>query len=257
MLPPRGYVELVADAKVVKAMATDPVASAPSGEVSRLNSANALTLLRLLLVPAFVALFFAGGSQSPGWLFAAAGVFVLAAITDRIDGELARRWNLETDFGKVADPIADKALTGAALVSLSIVGALAWWMTAAILVREWGITLLRLLIIRHGIIPASHGGKIKTTLQVVAITVYVVPYAVLPYGHVLATARIWLMVAAVVVTLGTGLEYVVQAVRMRRASLQAEERAGRGPRPEGHPDTSGRPQQGERDGGHRATGNGR
>lgn len=207
-------------------MAMEPVAGASSGGVSRLNSANALTLLRLLLVPAFVALFFGGSGASAALLFAAAGVFVLAAVTDRIDGELARRWGQETDFGAVADPIADKALTGAALVSLSMVGDLAWWVTAAILARELGITALRMLVIRHGIIPASHGGKIKTTLQVAAITLYVLPYAAMPYAEVLAVARGWLMGAAVVVTLATGLDYVLRALRLRQRARRDETYGG-------------------------------
>lgn len=204
-------------------MATERVASASPADVSRLNPANALTLARLLLVPAFVTLLFAGGS-SPGWLFAAAGLFVLAAVTDRVDGELARRWGQETDFGKIADPIADKALIGAALVSLSVLGQLAWWVTAVILAREVGITLLRLSVIRHRIIPASRGGKIKTTLQVVAITAYLLPVAAVPYSHVLAVARGWLMVAAVVVTVATGLDYLVRALLPRRAPHSGQQR---------------------------------
>lgn len=192
-------------------MALDPVAASGAGHASKLNSANALTLLRLLLVPAFVALLFASGGETPSLQLAAAGVFLVAALTDRIDGELARRRGLVTDFGKVADPIADKALTGAALISLSVLGELAWWITAAILARELGITLLRVLVIRYGVIPASRGGKIKTTLQVVAILGYL-----LPLDGLLATARVWVMIAAVAVTLATALDYIIQAVRLRR-----------------------------------------
>lgn len=202
-------------------MATEPAGSASAGDASRFNTANALTLLRLLLVPAFVTLFFAGHGRVPAWLFAAAGVFVLAALTDRVDGELARRWGQETDFGAVADPIADKALTGAALMSLSLVGELGWWLTAAILGRELAITLLRMLVIRHGIIPASHGGKIKTALQVAAITLYLLPHLALPYGNVLAAVRVWVMVAAASVTLATGLDYLVRALRLRQAAALA------------------------------------
>lgn len=193
-------------------MALDPVAPSSSGRASAFNSANALTLLRLLLVPAFVALLFLSGGEVPSLQLGAAGVFLVAAITDRIDGELARRRGLVTEFGKVADPIADKALTGAALVSLSMLGDLAWWMTIAILVRELGITLLRFLVIRYGVIPASRGGKLKTTLQVVAILGYLLPL------DFLATVRMWVMIAAVAVTLATALDYVVQAVRLRRSS---------------------------------------
>lgn len=207
-------------------MTTNPAAGVSSRGASWFNSANALTLLRLLLVPAFVALFFGGGHDS-AWLFSAAGVFLLAAVTDRIDGELARRRGVVTDFGKVVDPIADKALIGAALVSLSITGELSWWMTAAILSREFGVTLLRFLVLRHGVIPASHGGKVKTVLQVVAILVYLVPHGALPYGGVLAEAQLWVMAAAVAVTVATGLDYLVRGLRLRRiARRRPPERAG-------------------------------
>lgn len=196
-------------------MTTNPAAGVSSRGASWFNSANALTLLRLLLVPAFVALFF-GGGHDPAWLFSAAGVFLLAAVTDRIDGELARRRGVVTDFGKVVDPIADKALIGAALVSLSITGELSWWMTVAILSREFGVTLLRFLVLRHGVIPASHGGKVKTVLQVVAILVYLLPHGALPYGGVLTEAQLWVMAAAVAVTVATGLDYLVRGLRLRR-----------------------------------------
>lgn len=199
-------------------MATNPVARVASRDASRLNSANALTLLRLLLVPAFVALFFAGGGEAAAWLFAAAGVFLLAAVTDRIDGELARRRGVVTDFGKVVDPIADKALIGAALASLSVSGELGWWVTAAILSRELGVTLLRFLVLRHGIMPASHGGKVKTALQVMAILIYLLPLAALPHGDVLAAVQPWIMGAAVTVTVATGLDYLVRGLRLRRVS---------------------------------------
>ncbi|WP_046471263.1 CDP-diacylglycerol--glycerol-3-phosphate 3-phosphatidyltransferase [Allosalinactinospora lopnorensis] len=174
------------------------------------NIANILTVSRLIMVPLFVVFMFL---DHPGWRFAAFAVFVLAAITDHVDGELARRRNLVTDFGKVADPIADKALTGAALVVLSLLGELWWWVTIAILVREWGITALRFAVIKYGVIPASRGGKLKTVLQIVAISVYLFP---LPDPlHFIAHA---LMAAALAVTLWTGADYVVQALRLRRSS---------------------------------------
>lgn len=214
-----------------EAMATNPVAGVPSRDASWLNSANALTLLRLLLVPAFVTLFFASGGGAAGWLFAAAGVFLLAAVTDRVDGELARRRGVVTDFGKVVDPIADKALIGAALVSLSVTGELAWWMTAAVLSRELGVTLLRFLVLRHGVMPASHGGKVKTVLQVVAILVYLLPHGALPYGGVPAAAQVWVMGAAVAVTVATGLDYLARGLRLRRISnRRAARREARGGR---------------------------
>ncbi|MBB6170778.1 CDP-diacylglycerol--glycerol-3-phosphate 3-phosphatidyltransferase [Nocardiopsis mwathae] len=178
------------------------------------NIANVLTMSRLVMVPLFVVFMFL---EHPAWRVAALGVFVLAAVTDRIDGELARRRNLVTDFGKVADPIADKALTGAALVVLSLLGELWWWVTIAILVREWGITLLRFAVIRYGVIPASRGGKLKTVLQIVAITAYLIPMPGWMPEPLLYVPAV-LMGAALVVTLWTGVDYVVQAVRLRRAA---------------------------------------
>ncbi|GAA2835241.1 CDP-diacylglycerol--glycerol-3-phosphate 3-phosphatidyltransferase [Crossiella cryophila] len=175
-----------------------------------LNIANLLTISRLVLVPVFVVALFAGGGHEAGWRWVAWGIFALAAITDRIDGVLARKHGLVTDFGKIADPIADKTLTGAALIGLSVLGDLPWWVTIVILARELGITVLRFWVIRFGVIPASRGGKAKTLAQVVAIGLYVLP---LPeaFGPLL-----WIMMGlALVLTVGTAVDYVVQAVRLR------------------------------------------
>jgi CDP-diacylglycerol--glycerol-3-phosphate 3-phosphatidyltransferase len=179
-----------------------------------MNVANALTMLRLVLVPVFVLLLLVGGT---GWRIAAFAVFLIASVTDLLDGRIARQRGLITDFGKIADPIADKALTGAALVTLSAQGALAWWVTAVILAREVGVTGLRFWVIRHGVIAASRGGKIKTLLQVLAIALYVLPG---PPGVV----RTVVMGLAVVVTLVTGADYAVRAVRLRRRSMSAAAR---------------------------------
>ncbi len=171
------------------------------------NLPNGLTLLRLALVPVFVVLLVDGGTGSR---IASFIVFGVASITDLLDGELARRGGKITDFGKIADPIADKALTGSALVTLSVLGELSWWVTAIIMVREIGVTLLRFWVIRYGVIAASRGGKIKTVLQIIAIGLYILPADMGP-------ARTAVMLAAVVVTLATGADYVVRAVRLRRA----------------------------------------
>jgi CDP-diacylglycerol--glycerol-3-phosphate 3-phosphatidyltransferase len=176
-----------------------------------LNVANALTVLRLVLVPVFVVLLVAGGT---GGRIAAFAVFLIASVTDLLDGRIARRRGLITDFGKIADPIADKALTGAALVTLSVQGELAWWVTAVILARELGVTALRFWVIRHGVIAASRGGKIKTLLQVLAIALYVLPG---PPGIVRAVV----MGLALVVTVVTGADYAVRAVRLRRSTSGA------------------------------------
>ncbi|MEV0722524.1 CDP-diacylglycerol--glycerol-3-phosphate 3-phosphatidyltransferase [Micromonospora purpureochromogenes] len=191
---------------------TGATESAPVvARVPVLNAANALTALRLVLVPVFAASVIVSGTTHAGWQMAACLIFVVASATDLVDGWIARRFKLVTSVGKVADPIADKALTGAALVLLSFYDRLPWWVTAVILVREWGVTALRFWVIRRGVIAASRGGKIKTALQILAITWYLWP---LPAG--LAAVGPWIMAAAVVVTVVTGFDYVAQALRLRR-----------------------------------------
>lgn len=191
-------------------MGTAQNAAAPGSPSPRLvNVANALTIARILLVPVFVACLVAGGT---GWRLTALAVFAVASVTDLVDGRLARSRGLVTDFGKIADPIADKALTGAALISLSALGELPDWVTALILVREVGVTLLRFAVIRRGVIAASPGGKLKTLLQVAAICLYVLPASLSPP----AVVKEVVMAAAVVVTLVTGADYVVRAVRLYR-----------------------------------------
>jgi CDP-diacylglycerol--glycerol-3-phosphate 3-phosphatidyltransferase len=181
-----------------------------------LNIANLLTLLRLLLVPVFVLLLFADGGHSSGWRIGAFIAFAVACVTDLVDGDLARRRNLVTEIGKIADPIADKALIGAALIGLSVLGDLPWWVTGLVLLRELGITVLRFIVIRHGVIPASRGGKAKTLVQNVAIGLYV-----LPLTGWLATARFWVMGVALTLTVVTGVDYVSKAVTLRRTSERA------------------------------------
>ncbi|MGK4580897.1 CDP-diacylglycerol--glycerol-3-phosphate 3-phosphatidyltransferase [Kitasatospora sp. HPMI-4] len=185
------------------------------------NIANVLTMVRLLLVPVFVALLFAAGGHDPKWRSVAWASFAVAMITDLFDGELARRKGLVTDFGKIADPIADKAIMGSALIGLSVLGDLYWWVTVVILARELGITLLRFWVIRYGVIPASRGGKLKTLTQGIAVGMYV-----LVLTGWLATGRAVLMGLAVVLTVGTGIDYIGQAIRLRREGM-ARERAER------------------------------
>ncbi|HEU5333762.1 MAG TPA: CDP-diacylglycerol--glycerol-3-phosphate 3-phosphatidyltransferase [Actinocrinis sp.] len=192
--------------------------SAPAAPVGLWNIANILTVSRLLLVPVFAALLLHDGGRDTGWRLAAALVFMIATFTDRLDGELARKRGLITDFGKIADPIADKALMGTALVSLSALGELWWWVTVVILVRELGITLLRFWVIRYGVIAASRGGKLKTLLQALAIWISVLPLAAVPGGAWLSWIGSVIMGAALVVTVVTGADYVVKAVRLRRGA---------------------------------------
>src|SRR3954465_6771813 len=194
----------------------DPMTAPVTAPVSNLNIANQLTILRLLLVPVFAFLLLWDDGDSKAWRIAAAIVFAVASWTDRIDGQLARSRGLITSFGKLADPIADKALTGTAFIGLSILGELPWWVTAIVIVRETFVTLLRFWVIRHGVIPASRGGKLKTALQSLAIGLYV-----LPLSGWLGTARAIVMAAAVIVTVVTGVDYIARALRLRQTSDRA------------------------------------
>ena len=186
--------------------AASPASASPAAP-GVLNVANALTVLRLVLVPVFVYFLVEGGTGDRALAFVA---FAVASVTDLLDGELARRRGLITDFGKIADPIADKALTGSALITLSALGELAWWVTCVIVVRELAVTGLRFWVIRHGVIAASRGGKLKTMLQIIAISLYVLPW------HVTLIREI-VMGAALVVTVVTGVDYTARAIRLRRA----------------------------------------
>ncbi len=196
------------------------IAAAAVNQASVWNIANLLTMLRLVLVPAFVALMLADGGYDPAWRSVAWAAFAIAMITDLFDGHLARTYNLVTDFGKIADPIADKAIMGAALICLSGLGDLPWWVTGVILGRELGITLLRFIVIRYGVIPASRGGKLKTLTQGVAVGMYI-----LALTGWLATLRFWVMAVAVVLTVVTGLDYVRQAIVLRRRGIAEREAA--------------------------------
>jgi CDP-diacylglycerol--glycerol-3-phosphate 3-phosphatidyltransferase len=179
-------------------------------EVGLWNVANVLTGVRIVLVPLFVACLLAGGTT---WRLVALATFCVASLTDLLDGRLARSRGLVTDFGKIADPVADKALTGSALICLSALSELPWWVTGVIMFRELGVTALRYWVIRRGVIAASRGGKAKTLLQVIAICLYVLPGALSPPSIV----RELFMAAAVVVTVVTGVDYVLQAVRLHRS----------------------------------------
>lgn len=176
----------------------------PVNDVPNLNVPNLLTIVRLILVPVFgYFLLIAEQTDRNQWI--SAGIFLIAALTDFVDGLWARKFGLITNFGKIADPIADKALIGTALVGLSIVGDIAWWVTAVILIREIGITLLRFWVIRRSVIPASAGGKVKTVSQIVAIVAYLVPVA----GIVTSVANVALGIA-LALTVFTGVDYLAK-----------------------------------------------
>ncbi|TSI16109.1 CDP-diacylglycerol--glycerol-3-phosphate 3-phosphatidyltransferase [Brevibacterium aurantiacum] len=192
-------------------------------EPSPWNVPNALTVLRILLVPVFLVLLLADGGQDMTMRWWALVVFLLAMATDKIDGDLARKYNLITNFGKIADPIADKSLMAAALIGLAAIAEIPWWVPIIILVRELGITVLRFFMIRIAVMPASRGGKIKTVLQTVAIGLFLLlrPTAqIVPEGATFALLILaWLiMVAAIVVTVVTGIDYCLQAAKLAKES---------------------------------------
>lgn len=194
--------------------------SNPAPTPSNLNGPNVLTVLRIVMVPLLGWMLF-GHPDDAAWRLGATAVFVLAMATDFVDGYWARSRNLVTSFGKLMDPIADKALTGMAFIGLSIIGELSWWVTGLILLREWGITVMRFFILKYGVMAANRGGKLKTVMQSAALFLYLLPLAHpsmgWSLGSVLEVASWAIMGIAFVLTIITGLDYVREAMRMRRA----------------------------------------
>jgi CDP-diacylglycerol--glycerol-3-phosphate 3-phosphatidyltransferase len=190
----------------------------PAAPPSNYNIANALTVLRIVGVPVFGWLLLTQGGEDVGFRLWAFVAFILLMITDRIDGDIARSRGLVTNFGKLADPIADKALTGMAFVGLSIIGVLWWWVTIVLLVREWGITLMRFVVRKYGVMPASQGGRVKTATQAVAIGGYLLPLEIWDntFSHWLRWATHITMGLALAITLLTAVQYVRDAIVMRR-----------------------------------------
>ncbi|MGN7703049.1 CDP-diacylglycerol--glycerol-3-phosphate 3-phosphatidyltransferase [Cellulosimicrobium sp. 22601] len=194
------------------------------------NSANLVTMARILLVPFFAWALLVDGGESVTWRLVATGIFVLAATSDRLDGYLARRYDLVTDLGKLLDPIADKLLVGTALVLLAWpLGVLPWWVPVVVLARELGVTLLRFAVLKYAVMPASRGGKLKTVLQTVAITLFLLPLAHLPAW--IGVVAWVVLAAAILVTVVTGVEYAYQGWRLRRDAIRAARLAERGATP--------------------------
>ena len=190
---------------------------------SNWNLPNALTTLRIVMVPFFGYALLHDGGDSITWRLVAFGLFVAAMITDKIDGDIARARNLVTDFGKIADPIADKAITGMAFIGLSIVGDIWWWVTILVLAREWSVTLLRLSILSDVVMPASQLGKIKTTLQAVALSGLCLPLRQVDgsldlVGEILFYLSQVLLAGAVAMTLWSGFEFYRDVLRQRRGT---------------------------------------
>ena len=185
---------------------------------SNWNVPNIITVVRILLAPLFFVMMLVagpGGADDPGLRWAAAVLFILAIATDGIDGHIARKYDLVTDLGKLLDPIADKVLTGAALVGLSILGELPWWVTIVILVREIGITVWRFVQLSDRVIPASRGGKLKTLVQSIAISLALLPFPAL-LGDWVNWVNAVFMALALILTVVTGVDYLVQAWRLNR-----------------------------------------
>ena len=168
-------------------------------QVSNWNLPNLLTSLRILFIPVFAWLVIAGHEW---WAF---GLFAALMLTDKLDGDIARARGLITNFGKIADPIADKALMTTALVCLNIIGVLPVWITVVILIREFGITIWRMVLLRRGkVVPASKGGKLKAVWQSLAVGLYLWP---LPEWMNVPTFLVMLL--AGVVTVVTGVQYLI------------------------------------------------
>jgi len=192
------------------------------------NVPNLLTLLRFLLIPVFWYLLMYDGGDNAATRVAATVVFVFASFTDWLDGYLARRQGLVTTFGKIADPLADKALTGVALIGLSVLGELWWWVTLLVISREVAVTVIRFVVLKHGVIPASRGGKAKTLFQMTGIVMFLLP--ITPDMVLLWWLRNLVMAVAVVLTALTGIDYVDKAYRTRsdsKAEKSARARARR------------------------------
>ena len=197
-----------------------PPASGQTASASNWNVPNVLTGLRIVLVPVFGFALLHDGGESIGWRILATTVFAVAMVTDKIDGDIARSRGLVTNFGKIADPIADKAMTGMAFVGLSIVGDVWWWVTIVVLLREWSVTLLRLSILKRVVVAAAQSGKVKTTLQAVALTWLSLPLRQVDgWLHHVGVVVFYLsqatLAVAVAMTLWSGYEFFRDVWRQR------------------------------------------
>ncbi len=201
-------------------------ATEPETKVNNWNVPNALTTLRIVMVPFFAWALLHEGGESLGWRLVAFVIFTAAMITDKIDGDIARKHNLVTNFGKIADPIADKALTGMAFIGLSIIGELWWWVTVVVLLREWSVTILRLSVMKHVVLAANRSGKVKTVLQTIALCGFILPLLLLDgdldvVGQVLWYLAAAVMTVAVAMTLWSGWEFVRDARAQHREATRA------------------------------------
>ncbi|MCL2482384.1 MAG: CDP-diacylglycerol--glycerol-3-phosphate 3-phosphatidyltransferase [Propionibacteriaceae bacterium] len=208
----------------------------PEKVVPVVNVPNALTTLRLIMVPLF-AWMLLSHPHDVAWRWATTAVFILALLTDLADGKIARKYNLVTNFGKLWDPIADKAITGMAMIGLSILGQLWWWVTIIILIREWGITIMRFVIVKYGVQAADRLGKMKTLTQTIALVGLLAPFWA--YVADASTPAVWswicvvlhwvaivAMGVALVLTVVSGVNYCVGAWKLRQAWLAQQSQGG-------------------------------
>jgi len=184
---------------------------------------NLITYLRILFVPALVAALIIDGGEHGAWRWVAAGIFIVGIASDAVDGYLARSRNLISNVGKLLDPIADKAITGTTMVMLSMLGELPWWVTIVILVRELGITIWRLIEARRIVLPAGRGGKLKTVVQALALSLALLPLPAL-LGDWMHWVNTVFMGAALILTVWSGADYLVRAYwKNERIRPNAEE----------------------------------
>jgi CDP-diacylglycerol--glycerol-3-phosphate 3-phosphatidyltransferase len=195
------------------------------------NIPNALTTLRIVMVPFFAVALLHHQGVDTGWRWIAYAIFAVAMLTDKIDGDLARKHGLVTNFGKIADPIADKAITGMAFIGLAIIHPMfapwLWWSIAVVvLTREWAVTIARLSIARQVVMPARQSGKVKTMAQALALGGFVAPFGMLSGGWDTPGDVVWwlaavLLAIAVVLTITSGVEFARDVLAFRRSAATA------------------------------------
>jgi CDP-diacylglycerol--glycerol-3-phosphate 3-phosphatidyltransferase len=176
--------------------------------VKELNLPNTLTIFRILALPFCAYALFKNGGEDDSWRIIAFTLFFIVGLSDILDGKIARSRNQITEFGKLLDPIADKAMLATACIGASLLGMLSWWVTAIILIREVAVTILRFAVIKNGVIPASKGAKLKTFFQSFGVGFYI-----LPLPSYLNIPRDLFMAVAIYLTITTGVDYFRKVFR--------------------------------------------
>ena len=173
-----------------------------------LNLPNALTIFRILALPFCAYALFKNGGDDDSWRIIAFTLFFIVGLSDILDGKIARSRNQITEFGKLLDPIADKAMLATASIGASLLGMLSWWVTAIFLIREVAVTILRFAVIKNGVIPASKGAKLKTFFQNFSVGFYI-----LPLPSYLYLPRDLFTAVAIYLTITTGVIYFRKVFR--------------------------------------------